>query len=121
MTTLAIDYAAVAFAAMFAFITLAGGLLTVRFVAPRKPSEEKSCPYECGMAPIGQFWSQMHLRYYLFAILFLIFDVETVFLYPWAVIFLKSAAVVFYEMLLFIAILLFGLLYAWKKGVLQWK
>ena len=61
------------------------------------------------------------MRYYIFAILFLIFDVEAVFLFPWAVVFLTSIDAVFYEMILFIAILFFGIVYSWKKGVLQWK
>ena len=89
-------------------------------VAPRRPSELKSIVYECGIRPVGQHWSQFHIRYYIFAILFLIFDVEAVFLFPWALVFLGHKAV-FYEMLIFIGILLFGLAYAWKKGALKWE
>ena len=92
-------------------------------VSPRARSALKDIPYECGIEPIGQLWSQMHFRYYLFAILFLIFDVEAVFLFPWAVVFLSPDLIsaVFYEMLIFVGILLFGLLYCWRKGVLQWR
>ena len=97
--------------------------LANRILAPRRPSKIKASPYECGIEPTGRNWSQMHFRYYVFAILFLIFDVEAVFLFPWAAIFLgpEVAAVVFYEMLMFMAILSFGLFYSWKKGVLQWR
>lgn len=90
-------------------------------VAPKRPSAIKDTPYECGMPPAPYRWSQIQIRYYVFAILFLIFDVEAVFLFPWAVVFLKSIDAVFYEMLIFIAILFFGVLYTWKKGALQWK
>jgi NADH:ubiquinone oxidoreductase subunit 3 (subunit A) len=89
-------------------------------LAPRSPSHDKATPYECGIQPAPHSWAQLHIRYYIFAILFLIFDVEAVFLFPWAVIFLDSTPAVFYEMLLFIGILLFGIIYGWRKGVLQW-
>ena len=71
--------------------------------------------------PAGPARSQIHIRYYLFAILFLIFDVEAVFLFPWAVTFLDVGKAAFYEMVIFIVVLGAGLAYAWKKGVLQWK
>jgi NADH:ubiquinone oxidoreductase subunit 3 (subunit A) len=66
-------------------------------------------------------WTQFTVRYYIFAILFLIFDVEAVFLFPWVLVFLETATFVFYAMIIFIAILLFGVAYAWRKGVLQWR
>jgi NADH:ubiquinone oxidoreductase subunit 3 (subunit A) len=81
----------------------------------------KDIPYECGIPPAPYRWSQVHIRYYVFAILFLIFDVEAVFLFPWAVVFLDTVPAVFYEMLIFIAILFFGVVYSWRKGVLQWR
>ena len=89
-------------------------------IAPKRPSAIKDTPYECGIPPAPYNWSQVHIRYYVFAILFLIFDVEAVFLFPWAVVFLKTVPAVFYEMLIFIAILFFGVVYGWRKGVLQW-
>ena len=92
-----------------------------RFLAPKRPSAVKDQPYECGVEPEPFRWSQIQIRYYVFAILFLIFDVEAVFLFPWAVVFLKSTPAVFYEMLIFIGILFFGVIYAWRKGVLQWR
>jgi len=90
-------------------------------LAPRRRSIVKDSPYECGMPAAPYTWSQIHIRYYIFAILFLVFDVEAVFLFPWVVVFLDSAPWVFYEMLLFIGVLLFGIAYGWRKGVLQWR
>ena len=95
--------------------------LMSRLMAPRRPSAIKDTPYECGIEPTPFRWSQIHIHYYVFAILFLIFDVEAVFLFPWSVIYLTSIPAVFYEMLIFIAILFFGVIYAWRKGVLQWR
>ena len=93
-----------------------------RLVRPRKPRAEKYTTYECGIDPVGQGWSQTQIRYYIFAFLFVIFDVESVFLFPWAVVFEKfpNAGQVLVEMVIFIGILALGLLYAWKKKVLEW-
>jgi NADH-quinone oxidoreductase subunit A len=93
-----------------------------RMVRPRKPRAEKYTTYECGIDPVGQGWSQTQIRYYIFAFLFVIFDVESVFLFPWAVVFegFKQAGQVLVEMVIFIGILALGLLYAWKKKVLEW-
>ena len=88
---------------------------------PSKPDKVKLSTYECGMEPIGGAWMQFNVRYYLYALLFVIFDVETVFLYPWAVAFKSLGLFAFVEMLVFIAILLVGLAYAWRKGILQWR
>ncbi len=115
------DYTAVLIAsAVGAGVVLFSFVLSL-LVAPRSPSTLKGTPYECGIPPIGRNWTQLNVRYYLFAILFLIFDVEAVFLFPWAVVFAKGSALIFYEMILFIGVLLFGLLYGWKKGILQWR
>ena len=105
----------VGFAAVFSMF------LFSYLMAPRRPSVLKDIPYECGMMPEPYRWSQIQIRYYVFAILFLIFDVEAVFLFPWAVVFLESTPAVFYEMLIFMGILLFGLAYAWKRGALDWR
>ena len=117
------DYTAVLVATIGGIILVLSSFLGSLIVSPRARSAMKDIPYECGIVPQGEHWPQMHFRYYLFAILFLIFDVEAVFLFPWAVVFLSPevASVVFYEMLIFMGILLFGLLYCWKKGVLEWK
>jgi NADH-quinone oxidoreductase subunit A len=103
------------------FAAVCGMFLFSYLMAPRRPSDLKNIPYECGMMPAPYRWSQIQIRYYVFAILFLIFDVEAVFLFPWAVVFLESTPAVFYEMLIFIGILFFGVVYSWRKGVLQWR
>lgn len=101
---------------------LVGTALGANFLlAPKSPSRAKGTPYECGMLPIGRATGTVHFRYYLFAILFLIFDVEAVFLFPWAITFLDVGKAAFWEMVIFIGILAFGLAYAWKQGVLSWK
>ena len=115
------DYIAVLIAAFFGFGMVGMALMANRILAPRQATRVKALTYECGMLPIGRSRTQVHFRYYLFAILFLIFDIEVVFLFPWAVSFLDIGEVAFYEMLVFILILGFGLLYAWKKGVLRWR
>ena len=89
------------------------------FISSRRHSAIKLSPYECGI-PAGPFqWSQINVRYYMFAILFLIFDVEAVFLFPWAVVFMGNN-VAFYAMMMFLGVLGFSILYGWRKGVLQW-
>ena len=121
--TYAINYLAVLLGIAVGTIGMGIMLVANRLLAPRRYSKEKFMPYECGIPPAPFRWSQIHVRYYIFAILFLIFDVEAVFLFPWVVIFLDPllASWVFYEMMVFIGILLFGVLYAWRKGVLQWR
>ena len=115
------DYVAVLIAAILGFLLVGTALIANAILAPRQASRSKSLSYECGMLPIGRSRTQVHFRYYLFAILFLIFDIEAVFLFPWAVTFVNIGEAAFYEMLVFIFILGFGLLYAWKKGVLNWR
>jgi NADH:ubiquinone oxidoreductase subunit 3 (subunit A) len=115
------NYVAVLLALVIGSILVGTALIGARVLAPFSDSRQKKLSYECGMLPIGRARTQVHVRYYLFAILFLIFDVEAAFLFPWAVTFVKAGPTAFYEMVLFIAILGAGLAYAWKKGVLQWK
>jgi len=93
-----------------------------RLVRPRKPRAEKYTTYECGIDPVGEGWSQTQIRYFLYAFLFVIFDVESVFLFPWAVNLEKfrPQGTVLVEMIVFIGILAVGLLYAYKKKVLEW-
>ena len=90
---------------------------------PKQPDPEgvKTDTYECGMKTVGSSWIQFNFRYYFFALLFVVFDIETVFLYPWAVHFKQLKLFGFVEMLVFILILVVGLVYAWKKRVLEWK
>jgi len=91
-----------------------------RLLRPSKPNIEKQTTYESGNEPVGAGQVRFNIRYYLFALMFVIFDVETVFLYPWAVAYNKLGLFVLVEMLIFVALLLVGLLYAWKKKVLKW-
>ena len=122
MQVLLDNYVAVLLATVIGFILVGSAILGSRLLAPYSQSEKKQISYECGMLPAAKpMRSQIHIRYYLFAILFLIFDVEAVFLFPWAVTFLSVGKAAFYEMVLFIVVLGSGLAYAWKKGVLQWK
>lgn len=95
--------------------------LTVgRLLRPHKPAETKMTTYESGNEPVGEGQIRFNIRYYLFALMFVIFDVETVFLYPWAVAYNQLGLFALVEMLIFIGMLVIGLLYAWKKKVLQW-
>lgn len=114
------DYAAVLIAGVVAVLLVIFLLFLSYLLAPRHFSQAKASIYECGMIPLGEHWTQIHVRYYLFAILFVIFDVEMVFLFPWAIVFVDMGSFAFYEMMAFLAILFFGLVYAWKKGVLRW-
>lgn len=95
-------------------------LVLAKFLAPRKPSPIKQMPYECGIEPVGDPWIQFRVQYYIYALIFVIFDVETIFIYPWAVGFKELGLFGFVEMVIFIAILAVGLIYAWKKKALEW-
>ena len=96
------------------------GLVASWLVAPRRPGAIKNSPYECGEQPIGGAWIQFNVGYYLFGLLFLVFDVEAAFLYPWAVAFRQVGWVGLLEAGIFLLILIAGLAYAWKKGALEW-
>jgi NADH:ubiquinone oxidoreductase subunit 3 (subunit A) len=89
-------------------------------VRPSRPNAVKLSTYECGMETIGPTWIQYHVGFYIYALIFVIFDVETVFLYPWALAYNKLGLFAFVEMAIFIAILVVGLIYALKKRVLRW-
>jgi len=109
-------------AALFAVaLPLLSFLLSFVRVTPKKPDDVKSSTYECGMDTTGRSWVQFNFRYYLYALVFVIFDVQTVFLYPWAVAMDKLALFGIVEMLIFILILVVGFIYAWRKGALEWK
>ncbi|BBH23860.1 NADH-quinone oxidoreductase subunit A [Paenibacillus baekrokdamisoli] len=92
-----------------------------RLLRPSKPTEEKKTTYESGNEPVGEGQVRFNVRYYLFALMFVIFDIETVFLYPWAVAYKQFGLFVLVEMAIFTGLLLIGLLYAWKKKVLKWN
>ena len=96
-------------------------LILARFIAPKKPGRSKQAPYECGLESEGDPWMQFRVQYYIYALLFVIFDVEVVFIYPWALVWKGLGPAAFAEMALFLMILAVGLIYAWKKGVLEWN
>jgi NADH:ubiquinone oxidoreductase subunit 3 (subunit A) len=95
-------------------------LVFSRLVAPRKPNPIKQSTYECGIETVGDSWVQFKAQYYIFALVFLVFDVETVFLFPWALSLRQLPLFVVLEGVLFIAILVAGLVYTWRKGMLEW-
>lgn len=92
-----------------------------RALAPIRKGPEKLTSYESGIEPTGDAWIQFRIRYYMFALVFVIFDVETVFLYPWAMSFNVLGISTFIEVLIFVLILIVGLVYAWRKGALEWS
>ncbi len=104
-------------AAAVGFGSMLGGLL----VRPRKPYAQKLSTYECGNPPVGDARYKFSVKYYIIAMLFVVFDVEAVFLYPWAVAYDKLGILGFIEMMMFIFILLVGYIYAWKKGAFDWE
>jgi NADH-quinone oxidoreductase subunit A len=97
-----------------------GILLFAKLIYPSHPSREKYSTYECGIEPVGDSWHPFAVRYYIFALLFLVFDVEAVFLFPWALVFRTLGRAGFIEMVTFVLILAVGLVYGWKKGALTW-
>ena len=101
----------------FPFMVLA----PARILQPRQPTAEKQKPYECGVDTVGSSDVQYHVGYFRYALAFLLFDVEAVFLYPWAVSFNRLGLFAFLEMFVFLGILALGLWYAWRKGDLAWK
>jgi len=103
-------------AVIFVFI----GLLTARIVSPHNPTKEKSTTYECGEDTIGPSWIKFNIRFYVIALIFVIFDVEVVFLFPWAVVFQKMGMIAFVEMLIFLLILAVGFVFVWARGDLEW-
>jgi len=108
------------------FLFVAIGLLAAAIIRPNKPNPIKLSTYECGEQPIGYPWIRFNVRFYVVALVFLLFDVEIVFLLPWAVVinYFKSFGLglfVFFEMLIFVVILVFGFVYVWAKGDLDWE
>ena len=106
----------VALAALFA----AGSIVISALLGPHRPTPEKLSPYECGVEPVGTARQPFSVKFYLVAMLFIIFDMETVFLYPWAVVYRELKAFGLAAMGTFLLILLVGFVYVWKKGGLEW-
>lgn len=102
-------------------VLVGGAVIFSSFIAPSSTNLQKSEAYECGVPTKGITWLQFNVGYYLFALLFLVFEVETVFIFPWAVVMKQIGITAFVEILIFFAILGLGLLYAWKKHALVWE
>lgn len=112
------------FIAIFLLIAIVFPLLPVimaSFVTPKKPSESKSASYECGLESEGDSWIQFRIQYYIFALMFVIFDIETVFIYPCSIAFQEIGLSGFLAISLFIVILAESLVWAWKKNILEWE
>ena len=103
----------------FAFVGIA--LIMARLLRPSAPNPTKLETYECGPPPVGEAWQQFNLHYYLFALLFVVFDVEAVFLFPWAMAFKSIGAYAVAEMIIFVGLLGVGLAYAWRRGAIEWE
>jgi NADH-quinone oxidoreductase subunit A len=101
----------------FACFAIAASFL----LGQHKPSAAKQSPYECGMTTVGSSYRRIPIKYYIIAMLFLLFDIEVVFLYPWAVVFKEMKMFAFLSMVVFIGILLIAYIYIWKKGALEWE
>lgn len=115
------NYVIVAIFLVIAILLPMVALALGSLLRPHKPTVEKQVTYESGNLPVGEAQVRYNIRYYLFALMFVIFDIEIIFLYPWAVAYESLGLFALIEMLIFISLLLVGLLYAWKKKVLQWS
>lgn len=114
------------YGSVLAFLLIASlipviALSVSKLMRPRGGGPERRTTYESGIEPMGESWVQFNIRYYMFALVFVVFDVETLFLYPWAVTFQRLGLSAFLEVLVFIIVLLIGLVYAWRKGALEWS
>ncbi len=114
------DFGTVLFAVILGIIMVAIPLVIQKLIAPSNKTREKLETYECGEEVDGSAWMQFNIRFYVIALIFLIFDVEVVFLFPWAVVFKKMGLVALIEMGIFLLILVVGLAYVWVKGDLNW-
>ena len=103
------------------FAFAGGSVLASQFLGPRKPSAEKSAPYECGMPAVGDARERQSVKFYLVAMIFLLFDIEIAFLYPWALAFRTLGQTGFWQIVAFFALLATGYVYVWRKGVFDWS
>ncbi|NHZ84647.1 MAG: NAD(P)H-quinone oxidoreductase subunit 3 [Planctomycetia bacterium] len=113
------------FGTIFLFVIIGAVLLTValllaKLLSPARPSKNKLSTYECGEEAEGSTWVKFNIRYYVIALIFIIFDVEVLFLFPWAVVYKELGWLAFFEMAIFLLVLILGLVYVWKKGDLDW-
>jgi len=116
-----IEYVAILIFIMIAVVFACFAIFASHLLGQRKTSAIKQAPYECGMTSIGSSFRRVPIKYYIIAMLFLIFDIEIVFLYPWAVVFKQFKIFAFVSMAVFIAILIIAYIYVWKKGALEWE
>lgn len=114
------DFGKVLIFLIIGVVFTAVALFAAWIIRPRRPTAEKLSTYECGENPIGSPWIRFNVRFYIIALIFVIFDVEIVFLFPWAVVFQSLGMFAFIEMMVFIGILLVGFAYVWAKGDLEW-
>lgn len=114
------QYAFIGVFAIIAFALPVIGLVMAWLLRPKKPNPAKNATYECGMETFGDTWVQFKAQYYLYALVFVVFDVEAIFVFPWAVAYNQLGLYALVEMVLFVLILLGGLLYAWQKQALEW-
>lgn len=109
---------------VFSVVLVAAFIGLSWLLGPKRPTPQKLMPYECGVTPIGSARERFPIKFYLIAMLFIVFDIETVFLYPWAVIYKDSGGLILFnliEMLVFVAILFVGYYYVWKRGAFEWE
>ena len=99
----------------------AGSVLLSQLVGPRRPTPEKSAPYECGMPPVGDARDRQSVKFYLVAMIFLLFDIEIAFLYPWAIAFRDLGLMGFVQLVTFFGLLVTGYIYVWRKGAFDWS
>jgi NADH-quinone oxidoreductase subunit A len=116
-----IDYFAILIYVGIAIFFAAFAVAASYLLGQRKPTAIKQSPYECGMTTVGSSFRRIPIKYYIIAMLFLLFDIEVVFLYPWAVVFKELRVFAFVSMVVFIGILLIAYIYIWKKGALEWE
>jgi NADH:ubiquinone oxidoreductase subunit 3 (subunit A) len=121
LTNLFGNYLPVLLGTVIGSVLIVSALIGSRLLAPFSEEREKGTTYECGMLPLRRASTNIGVRFYLYAILFVLFDVEAVFLFPWILSFVELGAAAYYQMLVFILVLGAGLGYAWKKGALQWR
>lgn len=120
-----IKYVLTQFGQILVFIILSvvfvlAGIIAAKIISPKKITKEKLITYECGETPVGEAWVKFNIRFYIIALVFIVFDVEVVFLFPWAVVFKNMGIIAFIEMFIFLGILFIGFIYLWARGDLEW-
>ena len=115
------DFGVILLFFIIGFIFVGVGLIAAAFIRPSHPNPIKNSTYECGEIPIGEPWIRFNIRFYVIALVFLLFDVEVVFLLPWALVFKQLGWFAFIEMIVFVVILVMGLAYVWGKGDIDWE